>query len=177
MRLTGFTHVMLAGILFLGVVGAYGAWYAYVDRVSAEAAAIREDIVRIKQGSAAAADTQRMLESLSGTEETIRSYFVSTQDVVPFLESLGREGERLGSRVEVVSVSELPKSSRGGITVGLKISGSFDSVLRTLGSLEYSPRDIEVEKVTLDAVSAAEGVVWTAQATAIVGTSNPENTP
>lgn len=177
MRLTGLTHAILASILFLGVVSVYGVWYAYVDRVSAEAAAIREDIVRITEGGTVAADTQRVLETLSSTEETIRSYFVSTQDIVPFLESIRREGTRLGSSVEVVSVSELPKSSRGGITVGLKISGSFDSVMRTLGSLEYSPRDIQVGKVTLDAEAAAESSMWTAQATAIVGTSNPENTP
>ena len=173
MRLAGFTHVLLAGILFAGVVGAYGAWYAHVDRVSAEAAAIREEIADIREGSAAAADAERTLAQLAGTEEAIRGYFVSTEDVVPFLESLSRDGARLGSRVEVVSVSEFPGKARGGITVSLKVSGSFDSVMRTLGSIEYSPYDITFQKVTLDAVSSDGATTWVAAVTMAVGTSAP----
>lgn len=173
MRLTAFTHVLLAGILFASMVGLYGAWYAHVDRITAEAATIRKDIAEIKQGNKAAADAARMLTDLAGTEDTIRQHFISPADVVPFLESLGKDGARLGSAVEVVSVSESNTARTGSISISLKITGSFDSVMRTLGTIEYSPYDLAFEKVTLDATSSEGATTWAANVTMVVGTAAP----
>lgn len=163
MRFTALTHVILSALLLATMVAAYGAWHAYVDSITRDAAAMREELVSAQPTAAAGGEGS----------ERVRGYFVPTAGVVPFLASLAKEGARLGSSVEVVSVSQSSEAG-DGIVASLTIAGSFDSVMRTLGYIEYAPYDSAFERVSLDAVSSGEAGQWVARVTMRIGTIAPD---
>jgi hypothetical protein len=107
-------------------------------------------------------------------EQALRAYFVSTSDVVSFLEELQSTGKAFGTTVEVVSVSSTGEGKAAHLSIALKIDGSFDGVVRTLGSLEYSPRDIVVNDAALGISGKAH---WTATAAITVGTRAKPKVP
>lgn len=157
------------GILFV-VLSVYGAWYVIVGKTSAEAAALAEQI-RIKgEDSARIKAAQEALESLGEDEAAVRAYLVREADIVPFLGGLERTGTTLGSTVEVVSVGA-ETGTPPAIALSLKITGSFDAVMRTLGVIEYGPYESRVVSMTLDTVTNESGAaVWTAATTFRIGT-------
>lgn len=168
-----FVHLSIALILFASIVAAYGFWYSSVGKVSAEAASLAEEIKTKSQDSARVAAAKVALTSLSEDEESVRKYLVQTNDVVPFLEGLEQTGKQLGAVVEVASVSAESATNRPHLTLSLKITGSFDSVLRTLGAIEYGPYDSMLTNLTFDTPrtdDSAATVVWTATAAFTIGT-------
>jgi hypothetical protein len=85
-------------------------------------------------------------------------------------------GTYLKSNVQVVSVSATPGTPTGVLDLSLKIDGTFDSVARTLGAIEYGPYDITITSLTFDtnpsSVTATTEPQWSAAATYTVGTIN-----
>jgi len=172
MKRTALIQLSLALLLLASVLGAYGFWYASVGKASVEAAALSEAMQTKSQDSARVAAAKVALESLSEDEAAMRAYLVREQDIVPFLGTLEQTGTSLGAVVEVVSVSTARKDERSQIQLSLKITGSFDAVLRTLGAIEYGPYDSAIQSVTFDTVPAEVGSPssWTAAATFTLGT-------
>lgn len=172
MKRTALIQLSIALALLASVLGAYGFWYASVGKSSVEAAALSEAIRTKSQDSARVAAAKVALESLSEDEAAMRAYLVREQDIVPFLGTLEQTGTTLGATVEVVSVSTERKNERSQIQLSLKITGSFDAVLRTLGAIEYGPYDSAIQSVTFDTVPSEAGAAtsWTAAATFILGT-------
>jgi len=171
-----YIHLSTALILFAGIIAAYGFWYATVGTASAEAAQLAEKIKTAGHDSARVAAAKAALVSLAEDELSVRTYLVPTNDVVPFLEGLEQTGKQLGAAVEVASVSAQNSTNRPHLLLALKITGSFDSVLRTLGAIEYGPYDSELTNLTLDTPRLEAGeasVAWTATATFTIGTQAP----
>lgn len=165
------------GILML-TLGAYGLGYAAVSSASAEAALLALQVDEKSRSATRLIAAKAALSSLEADEASLRRYFVSTEDVVPFLSGLERTGRELGAQVEVASVGNDPSSvERKRLVVALKITGSFEAVMRTLGAIEYGPYDSRATAVTLDTpLSPAEGggKEWEATATFIIGTDEPK---
>jgi hypothetical protein len=90
---------------------------------------------------------------------------------VAFLGDLEKQGKAQGAAVEVLSVTDQDATKRR-ISLSLKITGSFDAVVRTLGTIEYGPYDAVLTNVTLDSVAAKENApaVWTAAVVISFGT-------
>jgi hypothetical protein len=158
-------------ILALAIVGGvYFFWYQNVTKLSAHAADllthVNEKDTEIKRISAANAT----FAALSSDEAAIAQYFVADNKVVPFLEEIQSTGKSFGSSIEVVSVSA-ETIGAPHLTVSLKIDGTFDAVVRTLGALEYAPRDIVVNDIALTSTPGAKGEsLWSATGTFTVGT-------
>lgn len=167
-------QLIVAGLLFLGAVGAYLAWYATVGKLSASADALSVQIQEKGQDSARIRSAKEALESLVADEEAMRAYLVQQANIVSFLSAIEDTGTGLGSSVEVVSVSAESKGETNSILLSLKITGSFDAVLRTIGAIEYGPYDSSVESVTLDTVAGETAGVWTAAASFSIGTQAPK---
>lgn len=166
-------QLTVALLLFAGIVTAYGLWYRVVGKTSAHAAQLSVDIETKTQDSARVAAAKVALSELAADESGVHQYLVPTNDVVPFLEGLEQTGRQLGAEVEVASVSAESKTSRPHLTLSLKITGSFDSVLRTLGAIEYGPYDSALGTVTFDTPRVGDSTapsVWTATATFTIGT-------
>ncbi|KND50130.1 MAG: hypothetical protein AB203_04060 [Parcubacteria bacterium C7867-008] len=162
------THLIIAGILLLIAVGAYGVWFVMVDTENAKARALATEIETKSQDASRIAEAKAALAALALNETAVSSHFISPNDVVPFLGSLGSTGAALGSKVDVVSVGADPVSSgQGHLTLSIRITGSFDAVLRTLGAFEYAPYDVSLSNLSFDR-SGESG--WSAAVTLRVGT-------
>jgi hypothetical protein len=149
----------------------YVAWFYGVSQVSASIRATEEKIVLARQESLQNIKTKEALLALSSNADMIRGFFVEKESLVSFLEALSKTGTLLGSTLEVVSVSD-SKDANGNprIVVALKIQGSFDVVLRTVGALEQGPYDSKVENLHLEARQLdVLGEPWTASVTLSVG--------
>lgn len=176
MRRTSLIQLVIALAVLASVFGAYGFWYSLVGKSSVEAAALSEEIRTKSQDSARVAAAKVALESLAEDEAAMRAYLVREKDIVSFLGTLEDTGTSLGSSVEVASVSANSQGERSQIQLSLKITGSFDAVLRTLGAIEYGPYDSAIQSVTFDTVpvDGAASPAWTAVATFTLGTQTEE---
>lgn len=164
-------HFSLALLLVVGMGGVYAFGYTLVGRASAEAARLGAEIHTKSEETTRVIAAKAALASLVEDEAHVRQYLVRQEDIVGFLERLERTGQALGATVEVVSVSADRGTPRGKITLALKISGSFDSVLRTLGTIEYGAFDSTLTNLTFDRpVIGTEKSEWTAAASFIIGT-------
>jgi hypothetical protein len=169
MKLRHYSHALGALILFLIALSAYGAWYAAVGRVSATAVSLASEIETKKQSGARVEEAKQELERAMTDAASIKGYFVDTNDVVPFLESLQAIGQRLGTNVTVESVSAQPAKPHTVLQLALKITGTFSNVEKTLGAIEYQAHDTTVTGVTFD--TAGGSSQWTAAVTVRIGTT------
>lgn len=172
MRHAALIQLALALAVLVGVLAAYGAWYVVVGQASATSAALATEIETKTQESARVASAREALETLATDEASIQAYLIRQEDIVSFLERLESLGASLGSAVEVVSVGAEEGGERPHIRLSLKITGSFDAVLRTLGAIEYGPYDSAITTITLDTLPEGDGSSgrWTAAATLTLGT-------
>ena len=171
MRRIALIQFIVALLVLFGVLGAYAFWYHSVGKASAQAAQLASEIRTKTEDSARVESAREALASLAEDEASIQGYLIRQQDIVTFLEGLESSGTTLGATVEVVSVSAETKKTPAHIALSLKISGSFDAVLRTLGSIEYGPYDSSVTGLTLDTVIGEDGTAtWNAATTLTIGT-------
>jgi len=169
MKRSSFTDLIIALALTAAVLGAYLYWYAALTEASAEAALLASRIAEKSGDASRIAAAKTILATLSSEEAAMREYFVSTEDIVSFLEGLEATGKKSGARASVVSVSAGVTDSRDHILIAVKINGGFDAVLRTLGVIEYSPHDIVVTNLSFNAVPDAKSE-WEAVTTFAIGT-------
>ena len=164
-----FLPVLIAGLLLLLSVGGYFVWHGQVESRAAEAAQLQSEL-RAKTAAGGDPTARRALEELSKNEAAVRSRFVSEADIVPYLEGLEATGERLGSTVEVVSVGNTPAKGTepGSVQVSLRIDGTFDADMRTLGAIEYQSYDTRLVSLAFDSPEGTS--TWTAAAVFHVGT-------
>jgi hypothetical protein len=169
------THLILGIVLLLLAIAAYGVWFVVVDTENAKARSLAAEIHTKGQDATRIAEAKAALTALTANEDAISQHFISANDVVPFLGSLGSTGAALGSKVEVVSVGAAPATTgQGHLNLSVTITGTFDSVLRTLGAFEYAPYDITLTNLSLDTTDSA---VWSAAASLGVGTGPASTTP
>ncbi len=161
------THLFIALALLTGSIGVYAFAYYQVVSESKRSAELESQIQMTIESAVKAAETSDTLVALAEDERVIREYYVSLAGIVPFLERIEGTGRSIGSAVQVVSVSDKPGSD-GRITLTLRIIGSFEAVLRTLGAIEYGPYDSRITSLTFD--TPATGGAWTAAATFSVAT-------
>lgn len=172
MKLKPYTHVILMAILFIVALSLYGGWYATVGNESANAVSLESQIQAKNETAANAQEAKSQLAKALSDSAAITDYFVNTNDIVPFLETLQATGAKYGANVQVDSVTSQPAQPHTLLQLALRITGPFDSVERTLGAIEYEPYDTTVSNVTLDTPGAVGGgaPAWTAAVTMNVGT-------
>lgn len=172
------TGTLVSAALLALALALYAVWYAAVARHAAEAAALRVEQLERSAAGGRAAQARRALESLEGEEARVYAHLVSPDDIVPFLESLESVGEGLGTQVDVVSVGGAPAGA-GRITLSLRVTGTFEAVMRTLGAIEYQPYDVRLSSLTLDTPTAIEANAgtWTAAAVFSLGMQTASTTP
>lgn len=164
------THLVIALVLLALCVAGYIAAFLAVEKtrdqiaeVSGKTVALMEDQERIKEAQGA-------LAALSQNESRITGYFLNEKEIVSFLEEVESAGEALGANVTVVAVNNERGTTPSRVSVALRITGSFDAVMRTIGVIEYEPYDGVITTITMD--DQGEGV-WGASVTYSVGTNKP----
>lgn len=158
-------------VLLVFVSGAlYGAVYYLLSEEKAKGADLQAQIQTKHLEIARAAKAQSALASLNDDESVIGGYSLSKEDIVPFLENLQSTGKPLGAGVQVLSVSDDRSYAHPRIIISLLITGSFDAVMRTIGTLENAPYDSTLNSLTLDSGGDTKGPKqWSAATVLSVG--------
>ncbi len=167
-------HLVIAAIFFAVVLSVYLFWNNTLMRVSGEVASLASDITTKNKTFAETIVAEKELTKLSTEESTIQGYFVKTADVVPFLEGMQTLGSSVGAKVTIVSVSTNPLP-RQHLELALRISGTFDAVVRAVGLIEYSPYDVTTTSLTLSSDPSTDpkvGSVWSGALTLQIGTAS-----
>lgn len=166
-------YLSIASALVVLALGGYAAWFLVVGKMGSEAVSLEQEIEAKTAEASRIAGAKTALASLSANESRVRSYFVSTENVVPFLGAIGNTGDPVGADVEVVSVTADENAlPHGRMTLSLRITGTFDAVMRTLGMLEHGPFDSFLSSVAID--SNGDAAEWTASAILSIGTQPPQ---
>lgn len=84
---------------------------------------------------------EHSIRDISKERILLESHFAKSSDVVPFLDTIEQLAKKVGANPEIVSV-DIPKD-KTGLLVGLKASGSFESIYKFLMLLENSPYELE----------------------------------
>lgn len=160
---------LVCALLVLGAVALlYGFGYSLVAKERTQADALATEVALASARADRLLVAQSSFKSLADDEALIRGHFVGAEEIVPFLETLEGTGRALGSSVEVAAVS--PEGDTA-LKLSLRITGSFDSVLRTLGAIEYAPYASTLTSVTFDTPPTESARrSWSATAVFLVGT-------
>lgn len=166
--------IILTGLLFFGVLGAYFMWFGIVQKKSAAVASLEEQIAAKASTVSYMAQARASLAEVASDEATLQNYFVPETEVVSFINELEALGHAQNATVNVLSVAKGGTGSQTGFTLSLTVNGSFDGVMRTLGAIEYAPYDLSVSTLTL---AQADKSKWQANLNLFAGSvAGPKNT-
>lgn len=85
----------------------------------------------------------KVLSQIQNETLLLDSHFLRSEDIAPFLDALEKSATLVGASAEVVSVdSQDPKNK--GISIGVKTTGSFESIYKFLLLLENSKYELSV---------------------------------
>lgn len=127
-----------------------------VDKVEKKATTLQTEVSAAQTQIDRVRAAKEALPALASAETATSAFLLSQEDIVPFLETLERKGRAQGGVVTVLSVNTEKTGAKSRIALSLTITGSFDAVLRTLGTIEYSSYDIRVVSATIEKVGAAD---------------------
>lgn len=145
-HLTHFIFSLSAAVVALIV---YGFWYSVVSEKSAAVAGLHNQIAIKSETMSRISSARAILAEIVGDEAAVQSYFVPETGIVSFIEELEAQGKALGTTVRVLSVSNDKEGIQPTFILVLNANGTFDSVMRTVGSIEYAPYDISISKFSL----------------------------
>src|SRR3989338_9396963 len=94
MKRSSFRSLVLTLVLPVFALGEYFYWYASLTKASVAAAELASRIAEKSEDASRIIAAKSILVTLSSDETAVRGYFVSTEDVVPFLE--GGQGKSRG---------------------------------------------------------------------------------
>jgi len=141
------THLTLALLICAGSAVGFWFWYTSIVEKSIEATILQGQI-NAKSGAISRITTARtVFAEIENDEAAVQSYFVPETGVVAFIDTLEGRGRSLGATVNVLSVSTGGDSAHPTLELTLSIKGSFDAVMRTVGSIEYAPYAISISSL------------------------------
>lgn len=143
------THFIVALVLGVAALAGYGVWYRVTAGKSVAAADIEAQIRAKTETAARVSSARAELSELTDAEALVQSYVVAESDAPVFIEALEARGRAQGSVVTVSSVATTGTSPATALALTVTITGSFDSVMRTVGAIEYSPYAIVLSSLTL----------------------------
>lgn len=130
----------------------FGAYVFSLHFLTTEHANIVSLESQIRQKASAVAQvalTRAAAKQIVEDEAEIRNHFVSTEDIVSYIENLQSTGKSLGATIAVVSITPDPSPTARTMRLTLTLTGTFDAVVRAIGALEYAPYDIATTALTL----------------------------
>jgi len=163
-------QLLIVAILCVGTLVGYRVWYGVVASSSAAAAAAQDTIDARKSEIDAAASGKTALGRLVEAEEAVQGYFVPEESVPTFIGDIERLGRSLGTTVTVLSVAKSGTGNETLLTLSITVRGGFESVLRTVGSIEYAPYSLSIRSLAL--AQETKGT-WRADVRMIVGVAPP----
>ncbi len=167
---TSLIHFSIALIVFITTFSVYGFWYSAIAKKSTTVAMMESQIKTKTETASRIAAARVALADILGSETKMQNYFVSESEIVAFINDLEARGRAQGTRVAVLSVSTASEDGHPTLTLTLKVIGTFEAVMRTLGSIEYAPYYLRVGTLSLGLETKDE---WHADLSIVVGSTAP----
>jgi len=179
MNLRHFIPFGIALLVLLASIGLYATGYFILSHARAEDAALAGQEATKNAEVARLTQAHTALASHDSDQAVLDQYVIKKSDIVPFLESLQSTGKSLGSAVDVLSVADQSDKAHNRIQLSLSISGSFDAVMRTIGTIEYGPYDGVITSLSLASTPGTGHAApfWTASSLFSVGLRTASTTP
>lgn len=168
-----FIIVIVAGI---GVLAGYYFWYSVVASESVSAANLQHQINSETEAPNNATLARTASVEIKNDETIVQKYFFPENGVVAFINNLEERTKTLGAAVTVTSVSA-GTGERSVLVMALHVEGTFDSVMRTVGNIEYAPYDIVVSKLSLKQDGDNSWHADLGLAVGTIGSATAKNTP
>ena len=175
-----FSNLIIAVVVFVIVSIGYGIWYAAIAAKSTNVVYLENQIETKTQTASHIASARAALTEIAGDETVIQKYFVSKTAVVAFIDDLQARGKAQETVISILSVSTAGTVLQPTLLLSLTINGTFDAVMRTVGTIEYAPYAISILGLSLGQVAANS---WHADLKLLVGSvpgdaaSSPTPTP
>ena len=144
-----FIHALITLALCVVTLVGYGFWYAAVANKSAAVASMQDQIDTKTESAARVASARTALAEIAGDESAVRSYFVPETEIVSFIDDLVARGRALSATVKILSVSADNSRNQSTLSFSLTVKGTFDSVMRTVGMVEYAPYNLSIAKLSV----------------------------
>lgn len=161
-------HFIAAAALLILAGAAYIGWYNTVSNKSRQVADVQQKIDEANKNLNRIASARAALAEIADDEATVRSYFVPEANVVAFITDLEQLGVKQGAEVNVLSVSTAGSAAQSTLLLSLSITGAFDSVMRTVGAMEYAPYNLSVKELS---IALDEKKLWRADVSIAVGSA------
>jgi hypothetical protein len=147
-----YLHLIIWLVICVATFVGYALWYNAVADKSTAVAALQNQIDVKTETSARVAAARSALAEISGDESLVQSYFVPETGVVSFIDGLEALAKAQNADMKVLSVSTDGTAAQSNLALlfTISIDGTFDSVMRTIGAIEYAPYDISVSKLSLN---------------------------
>lgn len=161
-------HFLGALVFGLAVTGCYGVWYNVVSNKSQQVADLQAQIDDANKNVNRIASARAALAEIANDEVNVQSYFVPEAGVVTFINNLEQLGSAQKAAVKVLSVSTSGSTTQPTLLLTLSVTGTFDSVMRTVGAVEYAPYDLSITRL---AVAQVDKDSWQASLSLTVGSA------
>lgn len=143
------THFLIALLIGGVVISVYGVCYAAISNKSREVAVLQDQITTATETTNRVTRARAILATIVGDEAKVQSYFVPETAVVTLINTLETLGSTQGASVSILSVSTGGSLTQPTLLLALSIKGTFEAVMRTLGSIEYAPYAISISNVSI----------------------------
>ncbi len=165
------THFAVAALIVILLIVGYGVWFSAVANESAHVVDLGNQITAAHETIDRVTSARATLTEIAGDETKVQSYFVSETDAVALINDLEGRGLAHKATVSVLTVSAGGSPARPVLLISLTVNGTFEGVMRTIGSIEYAPYDISISKLSV----ARDGKdSWHAELGLTVGSTRAE---
>jgi len=140
-------ELLLSFLFFIACVFAFGFLYQRVESNNAQAEETQLALETLVAKVDVAKTLNQTLESISRDQAKLEESFVSSLDIVPFLDSIESTARGIGiiSEVTSVAINEEEKV----LLVEVRANGSFARLYQFLTLLEQAPYEIKFDSVDL----------------------------
>ncbi len=150
--------LILIIILVLIVLGGYYFLFSTIKHTNEKASLFSQEIDLYAQREATLKNTQKMAEELNTQMEKLGSYFLHTNDTVPFIELVEGAGVKTGVNVTIGSISPVvtADSTVKGEMIALRLEarGSWSNIYNFILYMENLPYKVSLEKVNVSRSSS-----------------------
>ncbi|MCR4333469.1 MAG: hypothetical protein NUV60_00385 [Patescibacteria group bacterium] len=146
---SSFSHLIGALMVCIIVSIGYGMWYVAISEKSMAVEKLQNVIDTKTETVSRIATTRATLAGVANDETVVQGYFVPETKVVTFIDSLETHGKTQGAIVKVLSVSTTGTTAQPTLSLSLVISGTFDAVMRTVGTIEYAPYALSISTLSV----------------------------
>ncbi len=175
------TKKFFALFIFLNVF-AWGGAFFLIFRINAQTAGVGFVVSEAQKDLAKDADLRAIKKSLEENDEKMRtldSFFVPSDGVVDFIETLESIGERSGVELAIGTLStevntKNPNDFKELLRLRLEATGSWGEVYGFLYRLESLPYHIVLENTALTLSASGENIFFVAGVTQRTPSANEE---